>query len=90
MKEVLKVAISIGAVFAFFGWIGYALSGWLFWAVVLGLPTFILGGLQLAYQIDVRLLWLMDSNGQYDNEKSLLWAIAREIHRERTMGSKAE
>jgi hypothetical protein len=82
MKEVLKILVPIGVLLAFFGWLGYAFSGWLFWTLVLSIPVLILGGLQLAYQIDVRLIWMMSDDGQYDNERGLLWIIARKIHRQ--------
>lgn len=86
MKDVFRVLIPVGVVFVIFGWIGYALSGWLFWAVVLGIPALTLGGLQLAYQVDIRLIWMMNDNGKYEEEKGLLWAIARKIRRQLPKG----
>jgi hypothetical protein len=78
MKDALGIIAPVAFVFSLFIVIGVTLSGWVFWAVAIGLPLLILGFLQCLFQVDIRLIRLM--NGPIE-KANVFDYIATYIHK---------
>lgn len=69
--------VVLTALLAVFVAIGYFLTGWLFWVVVLGFPAIILGCLQSLFQVDIRRNWLRSGSKP---GKDIFWVVAKYLH----------